>query len=51
MWRSASGRIAESETQWTMLADKTDDTFLSFDITDYREGWYLIPPGKHLPWS
>ena len=33
---------AESETQWTTLADKTQDTFLSFDTTGYRNGFYFV---------
>jgi len=33
---------AESDSQWTKLVDKTDDTFYSFDTTGFREGYYLI---------
>jgi sugar lactone lactonase YvrE len=33
---------SESEKQWTMLADKTKDTFFSFDTTGFREGVYFI---------
>jgi sugar lactone lactonase YvrE len=33
---------SESEEQWTTLADKTEDTFLSFDTTGFREGLYLV---------
>ena len=31
-----------AETQWTVLADKTEDTFLSFDTTGFREGFYFV---------
>lgn len=33
---------AESEEPWTTLADKTDDTFFSFDTTGFREGFYRV---------
>jgi hypothetical protein len=33
---------AESEKQWTTLADKTEDTFFSFDTTGFHEGLYFI---------
>ncbi|HTV40137.1 MAG TPA: hypothetical protein VMF08_06165 [Candidatus Sulfotelmatobacter sp.] len=33
---------AQSDSQWTPLVDKTDDTFYSFDTTGFREGFYLI---------
>ncbi|HEX3627805.1 MAG TPA: hypothetical protein VH280_20540 [Verrucomicrobiae bacterium] len=33
---------AESDSQWTTLEDKTDDTFYSFDTTGFRGGYYLI---------
>ena len=33
---------AEAEKTWTMLADKTEDTFLSFDSTGFREGLYYV---------
>ena len=33
---------AEGEKAWTMLADKTEDTFLSFDSTGFREGLYYV---------
>ena len=33
---------AESETPWTMLVDKTDDTFFSFDTSGFREGRYFV---------
>ena len=36
------GIRAESETQWTTLVDKTDDTFFSFDSTGFREGRYFV---------
>ena len=31
-----------SDSQWTTLVDKTDDTFYSFDTTGFRAGYYLI---------
>ena len=33
---------AESETQWTTLVDKTEDSFYSFDTTGFREGLYYV---------
>jgi WD40 repeat protein len=33
---------SEAEKTWTMLADKTEDTFLSFDTTGFREGFYFV---------
>lgn len=33
---------AESDSQWTTLMDKTDDSFYSFDTTGFRQGYYLI---------
>lgn len=33
---------AESDSQWTTLVDKTDDTFYSFDTTGFREGYYFV---------
>jgi hypothetical protein len=33
---------AESETQWTTLVDKTDDTFFSFDTSGFLEGRYFV---------
>ena len=33
---------SESEEQWTTLADKTEDTFFSFDTTGFREGLYHV---------
>jgi WD40 repeat protein len=33
---------SEAETQWTVLTDKTEDTFLSFDTTGFREGFYFV---------
>lgn len=33
---------AETDSQWTTLVDKTDDSFYSFDTTGFREGYYLI---------
>ena len=33
---------SETEIQWTVLADKTEDTFLSFDTTGFREGFYFV---------
>jgi hypothetical protein len=33
---------AESEKQWTTLADKTEDTFFSFDTAGFHEGLYFI---------
>ncbi len=33
---------AESESQWTTLAAKTDDNFYSFDTTGFRPGYYFI---------
>jgi outer membrane protein assembly factor BamB len=33
---------SESEKQLTMLVDKTEDTFFSFDTTGFREGVYFI---------
>ena len=32
----------ESETQWTALVDKTEDSFCSFDTTGFREGLYYV---------
>ena len=33
---------AESDKDWTVLADKTENTFFSFDTTGFREGLYFI---------
>ena len=33
---------AESDKQWVTLADKTEDTFLSFDTSGFKEGFYFI---------
>jgi outer membrane protein assembly factor BamB len=33
---------AESDSQWTILAEKTDDNFYSFDTTGFRGGYYFI---------
>jgi outer membrane protein assembly factor BamB len=33
---------SEAEKTWTTLADKTEDTFLSFDTTGFREGFYFV---------
>jgi sugar lactone lactonase YvrE len=33
---------AESDKQWITLADKTEDTFLSFDTSGFKEGFYFI---------
>jgi hypothetical protein len=33
---------AESEKTWATLADKTEDTFFSFDTTGFHEGLYFI---------
>ncbi len=33
---------ADSEKDWTTLADKTDDNFFSFDTTGFHEGLYFI---------
>jgi hypothetical protein len=33
---------SEAEMTWTTLVDKTEDTFLSFDTTGFREGWYFV---------
>ncbi|HEU5396721.1 MAG TPA: hypothetical protein VFV81_06105 [Verrucomicrobiae bacterium] len=33
---------AESETNWTTLADETRDNFFSFDSTGFREGRYFV---------
>jgi hypothetical protein len=33
---------AESETAWTLLVDKTQDVFFSFDSTGFREGRYFV---------
>ena len=33
---------AETETPWTTLVDKTDDTFFSFDSSGFKEGRYFI---------
>jgi sugar lactone lactonase YvrE len=33
---------SESEESWTALVDKTEDTFLSFDTTGFREGLYHV---------
>lgn len=33
---------AETDSQWTTLVDKTDDTFYSFDTTGFHEGYYLV---------
>jgi hypothetical protein len=33
---------SESEEQWTVLVDKTEDTFFSFDTTGFREGLYRV---------
>lgn len=33
---------AESDTPWTTLVDKTEDTFYSFDTTGFRAGLYFI---------
>jgi hypothetical protein len=33
---------AEAEKTWTMLVDKTEDTFFSFDSTGFREGLYYV---------
>ncbi|HEU6448197.1 MAG TPA: hypothetical protein VFV23_07160 [Verrucomicrobiae bacterium] len=32
----------ESETNWTTLVDRTDETFFSFDSTGFREGIYFV---------
>jgi sugar lactone lactonase YvrE len=32
----------EADKDWTILADRTEDTFLSFDTTGYREGRYVV---------
>ncbi len=31
-----------AEKTWTTLVDKTEDTFLSFDTTGFREGFYFV---------
>jgi WD40 repeat protein len=33
---------SEGEMTWTTLVDKTEDTFLSFDTTGFREGFYFV---------
>jgi hypothetical protein len=33
---------AEADQPWTTLADKTEDTFYSFDTTGFHEGLYFI---------
>jgi streptogramin lyase len=33
---------AQSESQWTTLVNKTDDSFYSFDTSGFPEGYYLI---------
>ena len=33
---------AEGDKEWTMLVDKTEDTFYSFDTTGFHEGLYFI---------
>jgi sugar lactone lactonase YvrE len=33
---------AESDKQWTTLAEKTEDTFLSFDTSGFRAGFYFV---------
>jgi sugar lactone lactonase YvrE len=33
---------AESDRQWITLADKTEDTFLSFDTSGFRDGFYFV---------
>jgi hypothetical protein len=33
---------AESDRQWTTLVDKTEDSFLSFDTSGYRAGFYFV---------
>jgi len=33
---------AETDKSWTTLADKTTDTFFSFDTTGFHEGFYFI---------
>ncbi len=32
----------ESDRQWITLAEKTEDTYLSFDTTGFREGFYFV---------
>jgi sugar lactone lactonase YvrE len=33
---------AEADKPWTLLVDKTEDTFYSFDTSGFREGLYFI---------
>jgi len=33
---------AESDSQWTTLQDKTEDSFYSFDTTGFRVGYYYV---------